>query len=355
MSVKSSMWRLAADAYRTGRVLSRVLSRVVVLAAIPVLFSVSQSPAQSEFSLGVPVVCTLGVDCFIQNYFDGDPGPGIGDYACTAASYDGHTGTDFRVVSMADIARGVSVVASASGTVKATRDGMMDVIMTDEQRADVEGRECGNGVVLDHGNGWETQYCHLRRGSVEVERGDVVAAGDKIGEVGSSGLSEFPHLELSVRKDGENVDPFTGMIADGVCGPAAEAGALWADGVTLPEPQSEDLEAGFTTGPISPDDAVGKTKAFPLPEANGAALVYYAHLANLRAGDVQRIQIIRPNGEVLVAQQAEALPQNQASYVIFAGRRKPDGGWPTGTYRGEYQLIRGDDVVLQRSDRVEVR
>ena len=35
------------------------------------------------------------------------------------------------------------------------------------------GRNCGNGVTLDHGDGWQTQYCHMRRGSVAVKVADL--------------------------------------------------------------------------------------------------------------------------------------------------------------------------------------
>lgn len=55
----------------------------------------------------------------------------------------------------------------------------------------------GNLVILDHGMGVHTAYFHLARRDVAV--GAEVQPGDKIGEVGSTGLSTGPHLHWEVR------------------------------------------------------------------------------------------------------------------------------------------------------------
>ena len=73
---------------------------------------------------------------------------------------------------------GVRVVAAAGGVVKATRDGMTDVSVRDTGPEAVAGREAGNGVLIEHGGGWQTQYSHLRSGSVSVEPGERVDTDD---------------------------------------------------------------------------------------------------------------------------------------------------------------------------------
>ena len=138
---------------------------------------------------GLPIDCVPGASCFVQNYVDHDPSPAWRDYACGARTYDGHDGTDFRVPSMAAVRAGVAVLAAADGVVAGVRDGMTDVSIRETGKEAVKNRECGNGLVLRHADGWETQYCHLAQGSVAVRRGQTVRAGERLGLVGLSGLT----------------------------------------------------------------------------------------------------------------------------------------------------------------------
>jgi murein DD-endopeptidase MepM/ murein hydrolase activator NlpD len=63
----------------------------------------------------------------------------------------------------------------------------------------------GNMVEIDHGFGITTRYAHLSAFDVEV--GDIVAKGQVIGRIGSTGRSTGPHLHYETRIDGEAVDP----------------------------------------------------------------------------------------------------------------------------------------------------
>jgi murein DD-endopeptidase MepM/ murein hydrolase activator NlpD len=63
----------------------------------------------------------------------------------------------------------------------------------------------GNLVIIEHRPGFETAYAHLSQINVEV--GDRIGAGYKIGEVGSTGQSTGPHLHFEVRINGIHVDP----------------------------------------------------------------------------------------------------------------------------------------------------
>jgi murein DD-endopeptidase MepM/ murein hydrolase activator NlpD len=103
--------------------------------------------------LDVPVACVMGAECFVQNYFDQDPGPGVLDYGCGARTYDGHRGTDIRTRTLAEMWAGVGVVAAAPGTVVGTRNNMEDVLVGDIGRDALDGLDAGNGVRIDHGDG----------------------------------------------------------------------------------------------------------------------------------------------------------------------------------------------------------
>ena len=67
----------------------------------------------------------------------------------------------------------------------------------------------GNTVLVDHGGGLVTMYCHLKR--IDVALGQEVARGDWLGAVGSTGRSTGPHLHWTVSLRGVRVDPLALM------------------------------------------------------------------------------------------------------------------------------------------------
>lgn len=62
----------------------------------------------------------------------------------------------------------------------------------------------GNMVRIDHGNGLETVYAHLKQ--CLVKKGDVVERFDKIGALGNTGRTTGAHLHYEVHLNGEVVD-----------------------------------------------------------------------------------------------------------------------------------------------------
>ncbi len=290
-----------------------------------------------------PIACDIVSDCHIQQYVDRDPGPGWRDFTCGGLAYDGHTGTDFALPSLARMAAGVDVLASASGTVVALRDGMADGALV--AGGSVDGTECGNGVVIRHAGGWETQYCHLRQGSVVVTKGQAVKAGDVLGLVGMSGAAEFPHVHLSVRRNGAVVDPFA--PADlATCGAGGDT--LWADAVAY-EPGGL-IALGFATA--VPDYAAIKagTAGADTIAPDAPALVLWAHGYGARPGDVIRLVIEGPNQRWFDTD--VTLDKPQAQYFRAAGRKA--SGLPPGTWRGIATLVRNGQDIDRRETTITI-
>ena len=78
------------------------------------------------------------------------------------------------------------------------------------------GWENGYGlmVVIDHGYGLETRYAHCSR--TAVQPGQMVKRGDRLGWVGSTGLSTGPHLHYEVLMHGRAVDPLRYILPDAI-------------------------------------------------------------------------------------------------------------------------------------------
>jgi hypothetical protein len=300
-------------------------------------------PGNAEtLSFALPLECDLGESCFIQNYVDADPGPGATDFACGGLTYDGHKGTDFTLTSFAAMAAGVTVRAAAPGVVRGLRDGMPDTGLDGTPPGELAGRECGNGVVIDHGGGWESQYCHLMQGSVAVRRGARVATGAALGQVGYSGKTETPHLHLSLRKDGAVVDPFA---PDGAprCDLAAEPGGdLWADPIAY-------VPGGLIALGAAPEvpayDAIKAGRAdHPSLPADAPALVGWAYLFGARPGDVVEIGLVRPDGSIWHSHEIR-FEKAFAQAFRASGKRRPAEGWQAGAWTVSARLVRDGATV----------
>jgi murein DD-endopeptidase MepM/ murein hydrolase activator NlpD len=66
-------------------------------------------------------------------------------------------------------------------------------------------RGYGNYVKIDNGLGYQTLYGHMS--VIRAKEGQLVNRGDRIGDVGSTGVSTGPHLHFEMRLNGQPVDP----------------------------------------------------------------------------------------------------------------------------------------------------
>ncbi len=299
----------------------------------------------------LPIDCTVGDDCWLVNLVDRDPGPGRTDYRCGTLSYDNHRGTDIAVANRRVMRSGVNVLAAADGVVLRTRDGVPPTTAADlRNRANLNGRECGNGVVIDHGDGWTGQYCHLKAGSLIVSPGSRVVRGQPLAEVGLTGLTQFPHVHFTVRRGATVIDPFTGDSQVAACSPRASAGdGLWSaaatDALAYPGPQLYHL--GFA--PLNPDPADVREGAYSRDtfSVGVPALVFWAEVFGVGPGDVLTIRLTGPSGE-LIADNSLTVDRPQARRFAAVGRKKRGQAWPPGVYVGEIEVAR-NGLTVRRS------
>jgi hypothetical protein len=324
--------------------MNRALSFLILLSAV-----LTASPARAV-NLGVPVGCDYGKECYISRYYDHESkeeGKAV-DYTCSYLSSDGYGSTDFMLKDSALMERGVPVLAGDEGTVVFVRDGMQDADVTLVGEEAVRGRECGNGVILSHERGYRTEYCHLKKDSVAVRKGDKVEQGDKLGEIGMSGSAAFPYLQFTVLRDGVPADPFTGEdpVTEALHIPCGSASSypLWDKKTErrLKYIPTALLGAGFSERVPNARGAMeGRFRRTSLP-LNSEFLLFWTDIFGVQAGDTLLTTITGPGGEILKTDKRE-IKENRTRHFQHVGIRKPKGGaWPAGEYKATVKLVRGN-------------
>jgi hypothetical protein len=329
-----------------GRQIGKRTPNSPILIFVISLLNCSAGWADESLSLSLPIGCEVGKNCFVQNYVDHDLSSSYRDFSCGSLTYDGHDGTDFRLPSMTVMRAGVDVLAVADGEVTGVRDGEKDISIRAISKEAVAGRECGNGVLLRHPNGWETQYCHLADGSVSISKGQHVKRGQVLGKVGLSGATEFPHLHLSVRHNRNIVDPFSPKAQSGQCG---SEHSLW-DEVTAKVVAYRTrilLNLGFANRILSMDDVEnGNLENFAFT-GDSPVLVAHVRMIGLERGDRPKLVLRGPNGSILVQSNLNPLDRPKAQFLTLVGRKRPVTGWLQGRYEAEYSVMRDGESVFE--------
>jgi hypothetical protein len=223
-------------------------------------------------------------DIWISNYADLDDDPiQVEDFSCGNRTYDNHWGSDSTLRSFGEQTIGVPVYAALDGMVTGIQDGEPDM-----NTKIVKGTP-SNYVIIDHGNGFEGRYWHLRMNSVSVAVNQQVVAGQQIGETASSGNSNWPHLHFQLEKDGNLYEPF-----GGACNPDP---GLWVkqpaklyDTVVYDFAFSEDSPEG-----ISPPHEWPRSSHFP---QTADQLYLWVYLRHVPAGSHYKYVFRRPDSSI---------------------------------------------------------
>ena len=101
---------------------------------------------------------------------------------------------------------GTPILAPCAGTVARVLDGVPDNPVPEMNRAQM----AGNYVAVHCGGQHYVILAHFRNGSIRVQPGQLLAVGDRLGEMGNSGNSSEPHLHVHAQRGLPTDDPLGG-------------------------------------------------------------------------------------------------------------------------------------------------
>ena len=224
----------------------------------------------------------------ISYYVDKNASTGaIIDYNNGTRTYDGHTGVDIfpqpYFWDMMDKSK-VEIIAAADGVIVFRQDGNYD------RRCQSDYSYIGNGIILQHSDGSQTWYWHLKNGSITSKLvGQAVQKGEYLGLVGSSGISGGPHLHFEVRNSSNQiVDPFSNTPSN----------SLWVsqkpywDSQIIRLMTHSGIPNPYPTCSANPVDITLEKKSF----VSGENVYFAKYGRDWQPGQVFNYRIIQPNG-----------------------------------------------------------
>ena len=302
-----------------------------------------------SLELAFPLKCKVGEDCHVQYYVDRDPGPAVQDYQCGGMSAPKQKGTSIRLADTNEMIKGFEVLAASSGDVISIQNSIPDQVLNDQVKQNLKGQECGNNVVIDHGSGWLTQYCHMMRGSVIVVPGEGVKGGQPLGLLGLSGFTTYPHLEFILKKDDQFVDPFHSAAGGSQCG--ENINSLWMDPEAIPYPDSQVISSSFSeTIPQLKEVVLGKHHPAFLPHTI-KRLVFWVQIIGAKKGDVHSIIIYDQRGRIIAQSVKNVLSASQPVGIFSIVHEIGSGKFAPGLYKGGFVAerdVNGEKTVIEQ-------
>lgn len=288
---------------------------------------------------------------------DRQPGPDKADYEGKPQTEDKHNGTDIVIQDFGAMEGGVDVRAAAAGQVLAIRGGMPDIVVTEERRAKIQKQGCGNVIIIGHSSGWQTQYCHMKKGSLLVKKGDRVLAGQAIGQVGLSGLTEYPHLHFMVQQRAANkpieyYDPFDGGLYEQGWNRIDKSGSksFWRMpldhvGPVVMRPLVSTKRATRKT--------LWRAQAETLPTDTPIVFIQARGFHTMK-GDIWRFSLNGPAGAKRFRHDITQTRQRQL-VGANANFKHPEGAFSSGSWTATVTLFRGGTVVKSSKTSFEIK
>lgn len=92
-----------------------------------------------------------------------------------------------------------SIIAHSDGRIIAIQDGLSNL------KGSTGTLSYGNYIKIDHGNGYQTLYAHMKNG-LNYKTNQIIKKGDTLGYMGDSGNAYGAHLHFEVWKDTQRID-----------------------------------------------------------------------------------------------------------------------------------------------------
>ncbi len=325
--------------------LSQVKRLVKIFSAILLVLVVSAAGARAADGppFSFPLDCDIDKGCWFLNYPDTDRRIGVAkDFACGDLAYDNDFSVRIALGSVASLRNPPAVAAAAGGKVKQVLDGIEDLVITSRAQLAKGTPECGNAVIIDHENGWETAYCHLRKGSITVKKGERVERSQIIGAAGSSGFATWPQLGFITVKHGLPFDPVSGLTTYEKCGvkrtPLLDLGRQFF----IYRPAAI-TGIGFTdTSQTIANILRGDALSYASLRANTKFLVLWMRILNIRKDDRIEVTMTNPSGNV-ISRKTVIAKKDEASFALNTAKGKGFFNWPAGVYTGTVTVTRNVD------------
>lgn len=243
-------------------------------------------------TLSWPMTCSKMEDCYIGGYPDHLAGHMRSDYRGGGLVGENETrATHICMMPAREQTNGALVLAAAPGKVT---------------RIDIEapnGDRCAPSVTVDHGYGWTSRYCGLKKTDIRVRPEEVLARSAVLGSLPQKKKLTPSCLRFALFKEKRYFDPFGGNYLT-----APNADPLWADSVQ----KQHDYRPVMLT-------ASGFTETEPKiwndwpkdPSATWENLVFWGRLIGAKNGDKLTMRFSDPAGKYIV-EEVRALHKTDA-------------------------------------------
>ncbi len=296
----------------------------------------------SELKFNTPIQCKIGEDCFLLNQLE--------KVGCGQLPFSTKDGVMFIAKHDALVRDGIKILASQNGKVKAVRSNV-----DDQDKSTVSIAPCGNGIIVTHANGYETQYCYLHKDTIKLKKGDKVKEGQELGLMGMSGNINYPAMLFTLKRKNKHIDPFTNNHKSEDCVYNHDK-SLWNPETIKTMIHSETIitNYGFTTE--EPEIAKARNGDYNTMTIAGNTNIigYFIDLIGVYEGDLIIIEMLSPDGYKIVSYQKKFVDFNPRAFAHIVYKNQSQK-LNEGEYKISFKLLRQGSIIIEKQDSLNIR